>query len=127
VSSAARRFCGTGWADRTSLCRLCGAVYLCRRWWEALPEKRAFYSRSGVKHEPRACTECGALHPSPLGRGDVFRPSPLAPVAPAEAVDLFEFPQGSDRDPAAYPQVGEVKAVRAAVHLACSCLLDEGV
>jgi Glycosyl hydrolases family 16 len=27
-------------------------------------------------------------------------------------VDLFEFPQGSDRDPAAYPKWGEVKAVR---------------
>jgi hypothetical protein len=27
-------------------------------------------------------------------------------------VDLFEFPAGSDRDPAAYPKLGEVKAVR---------------
>jgi len=27
-------------------------------------------------------------------------------------VDLFEFPTGTDRDPAAYPKVGEVKAVR---------------
>jgi hypothetical protein len=27
-------------------------------------------------------------------------------------VDLFEFPAGTDRDPAAYPKVGEVKAVR---------------
>jgi hypothetical protein len=27
-------------------------------------------------------------------------------------VDLFEFPQGTDRDPAAYPQVGEVMAPR---------------
>jgi hypothetical protein len=27
-------------------------------------------------------------------------------------VDLFEFPHGSDRDPAAYPKFGEVKAVR---------------
>jgi Glycosyl hydrolases family 16 len=27
-------------------------------------------------------------------------------------VDLFEFPGGADRDPAAYPKVGEVKAVR---------------
>jgi hypothetical protein len=27
-------------------------------------------------------------------------------------VDLFEFPQGSDRDPTAYPKWGEVKAVR---------------
>lgn len=33
-------------------------------------------------------------------------------------VDLFEFPQGTDRDPAAYPKVGEVMAVRGyrAVH-----------
>jgi hypothetical protein len=27
-------------------------------------------------------------------------------------VDLFEFPEGSDRDPTAYPKLGEVKAVR---------------
>jgi hypothetical protein len=27
-------------------------------------------------------------------------------------VDLFEFPEGSDRDPAAYPKLGEVNAVR---------------
>jgi beta-glucanase (GH16 family) len=27
-------------------------------------------------------------------------------------VDLFEFPGGTDRDPAAYPKVGEVQAVR---------------
>jgi len=27
-------------------------------------------------------------------------------------VDLFEFPDGSQRDPAAYPKIGEVKAVR---------------
>jgi hypothetical protein len=27
-------------------------------------------------------------------------------------VDLFEFPDGADRDPAAYPKLGEVKAVR---------------
>jgi hypothetical protein len=27
-------------------------------------------------------------------------------------VDLFEFPDGPDRDPAAYPKVAEVKAVR---------------
>jgi Glycosyl hydrolases family 16 len=27
-------------------------------------------------------------------------------------VDLFEFPEGPDRDPAAYPKVAEVKAVR---------------
>ena len=27
-------------------------------------------------------------------------------------VDLFEFPEGTDRDPAAYPKVGDVKAVR---------------
>jgi hypothetical protein len=27
-------------------------------------------------------------------------------------VALFEFPEGSDRDPAAYPKHGEVKAVR---------------
>ncbi len=27
-------------------------------------------------------------------------------------VDLFEFPAGADRDPAAYPKLGEVKAVR---------------
>jgi len=27
-------------------------------------------------------------------------------------VDLFEFPEGGDRDPAAYPKVGEVTAVR---------------
>ena len=27
-------------------------------------------------------------------------------------VDLFEFPDGTDRDPAAYPKLGEVKAGR---------------
>ena len=27
-------------------------------------------------------------------------------------VDLFEFPEGAGRDPAAYPKTGEVKAVR---------------
>ena len=27
-------------------------------------------------------------------------------------VDLFEFPAGADRDTAAYPKIGEVKAVR---------------
>jgi len=27
-------------------------------------------------------------------------------------VDLFEFPEGGDRDPAAYPKVGDVRAVR---------------
>jgi hypothetical protein len=27
-------------------------------------------------------------------------------------VDLFEFPEGAERDPAAYPKLGEVKAVR---------------
>jgi hypothetical protein len=27
-------------------------------------------------------------------------------------VDLFEFPEGADRDPAAYPKTGEVRAVR---------------
>ncbi len=27
-------------------------------------------------------------------------------------VDLFEFPEGNDRDPAVYPKIGEVKAVR---------------
>jgi hypothetical protein len=27
-------------------------------------------------------------------------------------VDFFEFPEGGDRDPAAYPKVGEVRAVR---------------
>ncbi len=27
-------------------------------------------------------------------------------------VDLFEFPEGAERDPAAYPKVGDVQAVR---------------
>ena len=27
-------------------------------------------------------------------------------------LDLFEFPEGRERDPAAYPKTGEVKAVR---------------
>ena len=27
-------------------------------------------------------------------------------------VDVFEFPQGPERDPAEYPKVGEVRAVR---------------
>jgi beta-glucanase (GH16 family) len=27
-------------------------------------------------------------------------------------IDLFEFPEGSDRDPAAYPKIGQVRAVR---------------
>ena len=27
-------------------------------------------------------------------------------------VDFFEFPDGTNRDPAAYPKVAEVKAVR---------------
>jgi glycosyl hydrolase family 16 len=27
-------------------------------------------------------------------------------------VDLFEFPQGGDRDPATYPKIGEIQAVR---------------
>jgi hypothetical protein len=27
-------------------------------------------------------------------------------------VDLFEFPEDTDRDPGAYPKVGEVRAVR---------------
>jgi hypothetical protein len=31
-------------------------------------------------------------------------------------VDLFEFPEGPDRDPAAYPKVAEVKAVRGHRH-----------
>jgi hypothetical protein len=31
-------------------------------------------------------------------------------------VDLFEFPEGSDRDPAAYPKAGEVRAVRGYRH-----------
>jgi hypothetical protein len=32
-------------------------------------------------------------------------------------VDLFEFPQGAERDPAAYPKVGEVAAVRGYRHV----------
>jgi hypothetical protein len=27
-------------------------------------------------------------------------------------VDVFEFPEGGERDPAAYPKIGEVRAVR---------------
>ena len=27
-------------------------------------------------------------------------------------IDLFEFPEGGDRDPAAYPKIGDVRAVR---------------
>jgi hypothetical protein len=27
-------------------------------------------------------------------------------------IDLFEFPAGADRDPAAYPKIGEVRGIR---------------
>jgi hypothetical protein len=45
--------------------------------------------------------------------GGVVRTVAQAIVYPLQLmVDLFEFPPGPERDPAAYPKVAEVRAVR---------------